>query len=51
LVPPGVALDPRHPAAGKGAIDGRAAAYLCAGPVCSLPLTDPVALAAELRRR
>ncbi|NQW11898.1 MAG: thioredoxin domain-containing protein, partial [Alphaproteobacteria bacterium] len=33
-----------HPAAGKTPIDGKAAAYVCDGPVCSLPLTDPAAL-------
>jgi uncharacterized protein YyaL (SSP411 family) len=40
-----------HPAHGKGLVSGRAAAYVCDGPVCSLPLTDPAALAAELAKR
>lgn len=51
LIPPDRALPPAHPAAGKGQIDGRATVYLCEGSVCSLPLTDPAALAAELARR
>ncbi|HEY3911182.1 MAG TPA: thioredoxin domain-containing protein [Stellaceae bacterium] len=37
-----------HPAHGKGLVDGRAAAYVCVGPVCSLPLTDPEKLLARL---
>jgi uncharacterized protein len=39
LTPDG-SLPPGHPAAGKGLIDGRPAAYVCKGPVCSLPITD-----------
>ena len=34
------ALPLGHPAHGKGLVDGRAAAYVCDGPVCSLPLTE-----------
>jgi len=30
-------LPPGHPAAGKGLVEGRPAAYVCDGPVCSLP--------------
>ena len=30
-----------HPAQGKGQVDGKAAAYLCRGTTCSLPITDP----------
>jgi uncharacterized protein YyaL (SSP411 family) len=30
-----------HPALGKGLVEGRAAVYVCEGPVCSLPLTEP----------
>ena len=26
---------------GKGLVGGKPAAYVCEGPVCSLPLTDP----------
>ncbi len=40
-----------HPAAGKTQIDGRATAYVCHGPVCSAPLTDPQALHAYLTER
>jgi uncharacterized protein YyaL (SSP411 family) len=47
-VKPGEALPSGHPAAGKGLVDGRAAAYVCEGPVCSLPLIDPAALATAL---
>ncbi len=41
---PGAELPPRHPAHGKGLVDGQPAAYLCRGPRCSLPLTEPQAL-------
>ena len=37
------ALDAGHPAAGKARVDGKATAYVCRGPVCSAPLTDPQA--------
>ncbi len=37
-----------HPAAGKGAVDGRPTAYVCQGETCSLPVTDPHDLAALL---
>jgi uncharacterized protein len=39
-VTPGEALPADHPAHDKGLVGGRAAAYVCDGPVCSLPLTD-----------
>ena len=42
---PGDALPAGHPAAGKGLHEGRPAAYVCVGPVCSLPVTE----AAEVR--
>jgi uncharacterized protein len=45
---PGAVLAPGHPAFGKDRVDGRAAAYVCEGPVCSLPLIEPQALAAHL---
>jgi len=48
VVPPEAALPRDHPAAGKQQLGGRATAYVCDGPVCSLPLVDPVALAADL---
>ncbi len=37
-----------HPAAGKAAVEGRPTAYVCRGPVCSLPVTDPDELEALL---
>jgi len=37
-------LPPGHPAAGKGLVNGKPTAYVCDGPVCSLPLTDREAL-------
>jgi uncharacterized protein YyaL (SSP411 family) len=40
-----------HPAEGKGMVAGKAAAYVCEGPVCSLPLTDAASLAEDLRHR
>jgi hypothetical protein len=47
-VAPGAALPTDHPAHGKGAVGGWAAAYVCEGPVCSLPLTEPKALVDKL---
>ncbi len=44
VLAPGQALPQSHPAAGKGLSEGRPTAYVCRGPVCSLPLTDPDAL-------
>ena len=43
------ALPTTHPAHGKTAIDGKATAYVCREGACSLPLTDPDALATLLR--
>jgi uncharacterized protein YyaL (SSP411 family) len=45
----GDALPPLHPAHGKTKLEGRAAAYLCRGTSCSLPVTEPWALAEALR--
>ncbi len=39
-----------HPARGKRTTDGRAAAYVCAGETCSLPLTEPAELVSALLR-
>jgi uncharacterized protein len=47
-VKPGEDLPPNHPARGKGPVNGKPAAYVCDGPVCSLPLTDPQALSTAL---
>jgi uncharacterized protein YyaL (SSP411 family) len=43
-VPPGGSLPSNHPASGKGLVDGKPAAYVCEGPVCSLPITEPQTL-------
>jgi uncharacterized protein YyaL (SSP411 family) len=51
VLAPGTSLPADHPAAGKDAVDGRPTAYVCEGPVCSLPITDPDALTEDLRRR
>ena len=40
----GTAPPPGHPAEGKGAMEGKATAYLCRGETCSLPVTDPAVL-------
>jgi uncharacterized protein YyaL (SSP411 family) len=50
-LPPGGSLPADHPASGKGLIDGDPAAYVCEGPVCSLPLTEPAALIDKLRQK
>ncbi|WEK51051.1 MAG: thioredoxin domain-containing protein [Candidatus Kaistia colombiensis] len=42
------ALPVGHPAHGKRAIGGRATAYVCREGSCSLPITEPEALVAEL---
>jgi len=47
-VQPGEDLPPNHPAHGKGPVNSKPAAYVCDGPVCSLPLTDPQALSTAL---
>jgi uncharacterized protein YyaL (SSP411 family) len=41
-------LPQAHPAAGKAAVAGRVTGYVCRGETCSLPITDPAALAATL---
>jgi hypothetical protein len=51
VLAPGDDLPADHPAAGKGQVDGTATAYVCHGPSCSLPLTEPGALAAALAPR
>jgi hypothetical protein len=51
LVEPGRDLPEGHPARGKGMIGDKPTAYVCEGPVCSAPLTDPAALGANLSGR
>jgi hypothetical protein len=46
--PPGRDLPPDNPAHGKGPVGGKPAAYVCEGPVCSLPITEPQALVDRL---
>jgi uncharacterized protein len=49
-LPPGGSLPAAHPAAGKGLVDGKSAAYVCEGPVCSLPVTEAETLLETLAR-
>lgn len=49
VVAPGAGLPSAHPVAGKTQIDGKAAAYVCRGATCSLPISDAETLARELR--
>ncbi len=48
MVAPGAVLPEGHPARGKLAPAGRAAAYVCVGRTCSLPITTAEGLAAAL---
>jgi hypothetical protein len=45
----GLVLPPSSPAHGKTAIDGKSTAYVCIGPQCSLPVTDPAALVETIK--
>ncbi|MFZ2008212.1 MAG: thioredoxin domain-containing protein [Stellaceae bacterium] len=40
VVAPGEALPAAHPAYGKPLVGGKATAYVCEGPVCSLPIVE-----------
>ncbi|MBG0811070.1 thioredoxin domain-containing protein [Methylosinus sp. H3A] len=51
IVAPGTAFPPSHPAAGKSQIDGAAAAYVCRGASCSLPIVSASELEDALRAR
>jgi uncharacterized protein YyaL (SSP411 family) len=48
VVPPDAQLPERHPAAGKGMVDGKPAAYVCKGQTCGLPVTHPKGLGTAL---
>ena len=48
VVEDGAALPVAHPAHGKTRLGGQPTAYICIGPTCSLPLTDPALLTARL---
>jgi len=50
VVPPGASLPAHHPATGKTQLDNQATVYICVGQTCSLPISDPIDLAAELSR-
>ena len=50
VLAPGGALPEGHPAHGKAQVRGKPTAYVCEGPICSLPVTDPAALAALLEK-
>ena len=41
LCEPGAGPARPHPAANKAPVDGKATVYVCRGPTCSLPLTEP----------
>jgi uncharacterized protein YyaL (SSP411 family) len=45
----GESLSATSPAHGKTAIDGKPTAYVCIGPQCSAPVTDPAALVEAVR--
>jgi uncharacterized protein YyaL (SSP411 family) len=51
VLAPGAPLPAGHPASGKTAVKDVATAYVCAGPVCSLPITDAAALRTDLAAR
>jgi uncharacterized protein YyaL (SSP411 family) len=45
----GEAVSASSPAAGKGRIDGKITAYICIGPRCSMPVTEPELLKQRLK--
>jgi uncharacterized protein YyaL (SSP411 family) len=49
-IAPEARLPDGHPAQGKASMDGKATAYVCVGPVCSLPLTNEKDLQDALAR-
>jgi hypothetical protein len=48
VLAPDAVLPAGHPAFGKGLVGGKAAAYVCEGPVCSLPIETSQALVEHL---
>jgi len=51
IIAPGEALHATHPANGKGQVNNKVTVYLCAGRVCSAPITDPNQLELQLKTR
>jgi uncharacterized protein YyaL (SSP411 family) len=45
----GESVAANSPAHGKKAIDGKPTAYVCIGPQCSAPVTEPPALVEAVR--
>ena len=45
----GDTLPEASPAHGKTAVDGKVTAYVCLGPQCSLPVTEPAKLVETIR--
>jgi hypothetical protein len=50
VIAPDAKLPASHPAHGKRAIDGKATAYVCVGPVCGAPVTEADALKGALKQ-
>ncbi len=48
IIAPEASLPTGHPASGKGQVEEKTTVYVCSGQTCSLPLTEPAALAAAL---
>ncbi|WP_299615113.1 thioredoxin domain-containing protein [Pelagibius sp.] len=48
VIAPDEALPESHPAHGKTQSEARTTAYVCHGPTCSLPITDPAGLVTAL---
>lgn len=49
VITPETELPKGHPASGKGLVDDKAAAYVCVGTLCSLPVSEPGDLAETVR--
>jgi uncharacterized protein YyaL (SSP411 family) len=51
VLSPDAKLPDGHPAHGKGMVEAKATAYVCANMTCSAPITDPADLKINLTRR
>jgi uncharacterized protein YyaL (SSP411 family) len=49
VISSGSGLPASSPLAGKNAITGKATAYVCVGPLCSPPVTEPMAMTTVLK--